>query len=158
MVHSQVPASVPREPSHTSPVVNRNSIQSENTFPQRDLQSSAGSTSSLAASQETVRADNIRKSKKGRSKKPKSVYRNEVTSGMNREAWSWETQTASFHQQFAEFTNRSANNNIDRFGLLCCKAFGNFCHILCIFLVFSSATLQKQLASTYVSVCQDSVQ
>ena len=123
MVHGHTSSSVPREPSRPSAEVNNDSVRDENVSVRRDFQSSAGSTNSVIRSQETVPKDFDKISKKGRrSKKSKLVRSDEVTDGVNqRQARSLEAQIVSSHPQLTELTNRSANNNADRFDDFFCK-------------------------------------
>jgi len=131
MVHGHA-ASVPREPPRTSAVVSNDSARNENASLRRDFQFSTCSTTSLVTSREAMPEDCVRRSKKGHSKKPKSARRDEVTSGVNQQRWSWETQTGSSHQQPTVPANRSANNNADRFHLLFSEYHNFFCRFLCL--------------------------
>jgi len=115
MVHGQMRASVPREPSRTSAVVD-SCVRRENMSLRSDVRSNTGSAHSLVAGPEAAPEDYARKSKKGRRKKPKSTCLDEVTEGGNGQLGLREAQVATYYQQPTEPTNRLAiYTDADRF-------------------------------------------
>ena len=120
VVHGQVPASVPREPSCSSTLVTNGSVAVEATSFQRGNQSSG--TGSSATGQE-VPADHVKGGTNGW-KELKPVADEEMSDedadGVNQQTWSQDTQDDLSPQHANESGNRSANNNTDRSDLLIC--------------------------------------
>jgi len=131
MVHSQVPASSPCEPS--APLADGGVRVVEATSLRAGHRHLSSRTRSSAAGQEAS-ADQVTDGRKSRKKKSgkKPVRRggdlhDEDVNGVKEQTWSWEA--SSLQPRPSESHNKSANNNVDRYHVI-------FCLPLCVIFLF----------------------
>jgi len=120
VVHGQVPASVPREPSRSSTLITNGSVGVETTSFQRGNHFNGAGSS---ATGQEVPVDHVSGGTKGRKKqKPvaNDVMSDEEADGVNGQIWLQDIQDALSPQHATKSGNRSANNNADRSDLVVC--------------------------------------
>lgn len=118
VVNGQVPASVPREPSHSQALVNSGSAGVQSTSVQRSRSHSARTVSSFSDQQPPEQSVEKRGRKGCKKPKAKPVYCSEIRDNVNLQSWLMESPAASLDHELSKMVNRSANNNGDRSGLV----------------------------------------
>jgi len=134
VVHSQVPASEPRERSCSSMSVANGSVGIEATLLQQGHQSSG---TELSSTGQEVPTDHVKKGRRKQMPVSSDELGDENANGVAQQTWSQEIEDASPPQQSTEPDNRSADNNADRFVFFDMSTF-QYLLLLCLLSAFQT--------------------